>query len=95
MCIFWADAALWSNFGSEFGASSHYQAVELKRYFYNCCSGTQIEWMRRASRCESGLVSFITNVRAATKLAGGSRNFDPALPFESNFRAITHPILSC
>jgi hypothetical protein len=44
-----------------------------------------------ASGRESGLASFKTNVRAAMKLAGGSRNSDTALPFESNFRAITHP----
>jgi len=37
------------------------------------------------------LVSFKTDVRAATKLAGGSENSAAALPFESNFRAITHP----
>jgi hypothetical protein len=39
-------------------------------------------------RREGELVSSKTNVRAAMKLAGGSENSDPALPFESNFRAI-------
>jgi hypothetical protein len=45
-------------------------------------------------RREGELVSSKTNIRAAMKLAGGSENSDPALPFESNFRAIPHPNFS-